>query len=80
MTDKKNETAAARPTGKPAVLHVRAKDPSRPVPIAGTFPLAFIGAEPRDVPNDRYFRRRIQQGDLELVEPAKAEPAKKAKE
>lgn len=64
---------------KSATLKVRAADPAKPVPIAGVKREVdadgrdkhVIRSEWMDVPNTRYFRKRIQAGDLvEYAPPA----------
>lgn len=61
-------------------MKLRAADKDRPVPREGMKPhydkqgrpLHLIGAEPVEVPNTAYYRKRIRKGDLLHVEPTTA--------
>jgi hypothetical protein len=56
-------------------LTIRSTDPAKPVPRQRTWrqldkagkDVSVIGTEPVEVPNNRYYRRRVTTGEAELV-------------
>jgi hypothetical protein len=63
-------------------LTIRATDPAKPVPRQRTWrqldkagkDVSVIGTEPVEVPNNRYYRRRVITGEAKLVGPSAPTP------